>query len=82
MRNFEDRANKILDGKKKIDIFGCGRIDKKVPAEDTVEALAELVREGKIGGTQLSEVSSDTISARRKGGENRYGRSGDKFICD
>lgn len=61
VRNFVNRANEILDGKKKIDIFGCGRVDKKVPIEETVGALAELVKEGKIGGIQLSEVSSTTI---------------------
>ncbi|KAJ5094295.1 aldo/keto reductase [Penicillium angulare] len=66
IRNFVDSVNKILDGKKKIDIFGCGRVDKNVPIEDTVGALADLVREGKIGGIQLSEVSSDTIRRAAK----------------
>ncbi|KAJ5721306.1 aldo/keto reductase [Penicillium malachiteum] len=66
MRNFVDRANTILDGKKKIDIFGCGRVDKNVPIEETVDALAELVHEGKIGGIQLSEVSADTIRRAAK----------------
>lgn len=61
VRNFVDRANRILDGKKKIDIFGCGRVDKNVPIEETVGALSQLVKEGKIGGIQLSEVSSTTI---------------------
>jgi pyridoxine 4-dehydrogenase len=61
VRNFVDRANAILDGKKKIDLFGCGRVDKNVPIEETVGALAELVQEGKIGGIQLSEVSAATI---------------------
>lgn len=49
IRGFVNRANAILDGKKMIDIFGCGRVDKKVPVEDTVRALAECVREGKLG---------------------------------
>lgn len=59
VREFVERANAILDGKKKIDIFG--RVDKNVPIEDTVGALAELVKEGKIGGIQLSQVSASTI---------------------
>jgi pyridoxine 4-dehydrogenase len=54
VRNFVERANTILDGKKKIDIFGCGRVDKNVPIEETVD-------EGKIGGIQLSEVNVSTI---------------------
>ncbi|KAJ5610692.1 hypothetical protein N7510_007411 [Penicillium lagena] len=66
VRNFVDRANAILDGKKKIDLFGCGRVDKNVPIEETVGALAELVREGKIGGIQLSEVSAATIRRAAK----------------
>lgn len=64
IRDFVERANAILDGKKKIDIFGCGRVDKNVLIED-IGALAELVKEGKIGGIQLSEVSANTI--RRAG---------------
>ncbi|KAJ5646474.1 aldo/keto reductase [Penicillium lividum] len=66
VRNFVDRANKILDGKKKIDIFGCGRVDKNTPIEETVGCLAELVSEGKIGGMQLSDVGSDTIRRAAK----------------
>ncbi|KAI1073852.1 putative aldo/keto reductase [Whalleya microplaca] len=45
----------------KIDIFGIGRVDLKVPVTDTVKALADLVSEGVIGGIQLSEVGADTI---------------------
>jgi pyridoxine 4-dehydrogenase len=66
IRDFVERANTILDGTKKIDIFGCGRVDKNVPIEDTVGALAELVKEGKIGGIQLSEVSANTIRRAAK----------------
>lgn len=66
VREFVERANVILDGKKKIDIFGCGRVDKNVPIEDTVVALAELMKEGKIGGIQLSEVSANTIRRAAK----------------
>ncbi|GLI77367.1 hypothetical protein PoHVEF18_005657 [Penicillium ochrochloron] len=66
IRDFVERANTILDGRKKIDIFGCGRVDKNVPIEDTVGALAELVKEGKIGGIQLSEVSANTIRRAAK----------------
>jgi pyridoxine 4-dehydrogenase len=66
MRRMLSTANSILDGKKKIDIFGCARVDPKVPIEETVEGLGELVREGKIGGIQLSEVSAATIRRATK----------------
>ncbi|KAJ6095541.1 hypothetical protein N7486_006287 [Penicillium sp. IBT 16267x] len=66
VRNFVDHASQILDGKRKIDIFGCGRVEKNISIEETVGALAELVKEGEIGGIQLREVSSDTIRRAAK----------------
>ncbi|KIW52289.1 hypothetical protein PV05_07938 [Exophiala xenobiotica] len=59
-RSVED-CLKILDGTKKIDIFQCARVDPNTAIEDTIKALAELVREGKIGGIGLSEVKASTI---------------------
>lgn len=38
-----------------------GRADQKVPIEDTVGAMAELVKEGKIKYIGLSEVSSESL---------------------
>ncbi|KAI1840578.1 hypothetical protein JX266_013242 [Neoarthrinium moseri] len=61
VRHFAAEANKILGGHKKIDVFGMARVDRKVPIEETVQALAELVAAGEIGGIQLSEVGGDTI---------------------
>ncbi|KAK3328280.1 pyridoxine 4-dehydrogenase [Cercophora scortea] len=58
-----DEALRILDGTKTIDIFECARVDPKVPIETSVQALGELVAEGKIGGVGLSEVSARTIRA-------------------
>ncbi len=37
------------------------RLDPATPIEETVGALADLVKEGKVGYIGLSEVSSDTI---------------------
>ena len=51
----------VLGGAKTIDIFECARADPNVPIETTVKALAELVKEGKIGGIGLSEVGASTI---------------------
>ena len=56
-----EEALRILDGAKKVDVFEMARVDPKVPVETSVAALAELVREGKIGGIGLSEVSGATI---------------------
>jgi aryl-alcohol dehydrogenase-like predicted oxidoreductase len=44
-----------------IDLYYLHRWDKKVPIEDSVGALADLVAEGKIKAIGLSEVSADTL---------------------
>jgi len=44
-----------------IDLYYQHRVDPKVPIEDTVGALAELVTEGKIRHIGLSEAGPDTI---------------------
>ncbi|KAI0427146.1 NADP-dependent oxidoreductase domain-containing protein [Xylaria sp. FL1042] len=56
-----DEALRLLDGTHPIDLFECARIDPKVPVEDMVETLAELIKEGKIGSYGLSEVNANTI---------------------
>ena len=44
-----------------IDLYYMHRLDKNVPVEETVGAIADLVKEGKIGYIGLSEVSSETV---------------------
>ena len=44
-----------------IDLYYLHRWDKAVPIEDSVGALADLVREGKIRSIGLSEVSATTL---------------------
>jgi aryl-alcohol dehydrogenase-like predicted oxidoreductase len=44
-----------------IDLFYQHRIDRNVPIEETVGAMADLVREGKVRYLGLSEVGEDTI---------------------
>ena len=44
-----------------IDLYYLHRWDKRVPIEDSVGALAELVRAGKVRAIGLSEVSSATL---------------------
>lgn len=61
LRKSADNAIAILDGKKKIDIFGLARIDPNVPVEESVKALEELKKEGKFDGIQITEVAAETI---------------------
>lgn len=44
-----------------IDLYYLHRWDKRVPIEDSVGALSDLVAEGKIKTIGLSEVSADTL---------------------
>lgn len=44
-----------------IDLYYLHRWDKRVPIEDSVGALADLVKEGKIRAIGLSEVSAPTL---------------------
>ncbi|MBW7676344.1 aldo/keto reductase [Chryseobacterium chendengshani] len=44
-----------------IDLYYMHRLDKSTPIEETVGAMSDLVKEGKIGYIGLSEVSSDTV---------------------
>jgi aryl-alcohol dehydrogenase-like predicted oxidoreductase len=44
-----------------IDLYYQHRVDPKVPIEDTVGALADLVQQGKIRHVGLSEASAGTI---------------------
>ena len=42
-------------------MYECARRDPSTPLKTTLETLAELVKEGKIGGVALREVNADTI---------------------
>lgn len=44
-----------------IDLYYMHRLDKNTPIEETVSAMSELVKEGKVKYIGLSEVSSETI---------------------
>lgn len=45
-----------------IDLYYLHRVDPKVPIEETVGAMAELVKEGKVGYLGLSEASAATLA--------------------
>ncbi|GLU53678.1 aldo/keto reductase [Dyadobacter frigoris] len=44
-----------------IDLYYAHRVDKNVPIEETVSAMAELVKEGKVRYLGLSEASAESI---------------------
>lgn len=66
LRREVEALAKSAQGKWKIDIFEAARVDPNVPIEETVKELAELVKEGKIGGIGLSECSAATIKRAAK----------------
>jgi aryl-alcohol dehydrogenase-like predicted oxidoreductase len=49
-----------------IDLFYQHRVDPNVPIEETVGAMAELVKEGKVRHIALSEAGPDTIRRAAK----------------
>lgn len=48
-------------GVETIDLYYQHRVDPQVPIEETVGAMAELVRDGKIRHLGLSEANADTL---------------------
>ena len=49
-----------------IDLYYQHRVDPKTPIEETVGAMGELVREGKVRYIGLSEASSETLRRANK----------------
>jgi aryl-alcohol dehydrogenase-like predicted oxidoreductase len=48
-------------GTGQIDLYYLHRVDPNTPIEETVGAMAQLVKEGKVRGIGLSEVSASTL---------------------
>ncbi len=48
-------------GVSEIDVYYLHRVDAKVPIEETVGAMADLVRQGKVRHLGLSEANPDTV---------------------
>jgi aryl-alcohol dehydrogenase-like predicted oxidoreductase len=44
-----------------VDVYRPGRLDPNVPIEETVGAIAELVKQGYVKAIGLSEVGADTV---------------------
>jgi aryl-alcohol dehydrogenase-like predicted oxidoreductase len=49
-----------------IDLYYLHRVDPQTPIEDTVGAMSELVKEGKVRYLGLSEVSGETLKKAHK----------------
>jgi aryl-alcohol dehydrogenase-like predicted oxidoreductase len=60
VRNSIDGSLRRL-GTDYVDLFYQHRVDPNVPIEETVGAMAELVKEGKIRHIGLSEASAETL---------------------
>ena len=66
IRRSIDECLKVLDGKKFLDLFEPARQDPNVPLEETINAMAKYIKEGKLGGISLSEVTEDQIRNAEK----------------
>jgi aryl-alcohol dehydrogenase-like predicted oxidoreductase len=44
-----------------IDLYYLHRWDKRVPIEDSIGAMSDMVKQGKVQTIGLSEVSADTL---------------------
>ena len=60
VRDACDRSLRRL-GVDDIDVYYLHRVDARVPIEDTVGAMADLVQQGKVRHLGLSEVSAATL---------------------
>ncbi len=60
VKNFAAYSLKRL-GTDHIDIYRPARLDPDVPIEDTIGAIADLVKEGHVRYIGLSEVGADTL---------------------
>jgi aryl-alcohol dehydrogenase-like predicted oxidoreductase len=49
-----------------IDLYYQHRVDTSVPIEETIEAMAELVKEGKVRYLGMSEAAPETIRRANK----------------
>ena len=66
IRRSIDECLKVLDGKKFLDLFEPARQDANVPLEETMNAMAEYIKDGRLGGISLSEVTEDQIRKAEK----------------
>jgi len=61
IRRSVNTINAALRGTKRLDMFEPARFDGKRPVEESIEAMADLVKEGKFDHISLSEVGAATL---------------------
>lgn len=49
-----------------MDLFECARVDQKIPIEEVMETLKELVNEGKFDYIGVCEISAETLKRAAK----------------
>jgi pyridoxine 4-dehydrogenase len=60
IKNFVSYSMQRL-GTDYINLYQPGRLDPHVPIEDTIDAIADLIKEGKVHYLGLSEATADQI---------------------
>lgn len=66
LRRSVTNINKVLGGKKKMDMFEMARVDQKIPIEDAMRNLLKLRDEGHFKDIALSESAAETIRRAAK----------------
>lgn len=66
LRASVDNINVALNGKKRLDLFECARVDPKIPIEEAMKSLQTLVEEGKFDHVGLSECKAETVERAHK----------------
>ncbi|KAG8988710.1 hypothetical protein FRB90_002595 [Tulasnella sp. 427] len=61
LRRSVDAINAALGGKKKLDLFECARVDPKIPIEEVMGTLKELIKEGKFDHIGVSEIGAESL---------------------
>lgn len=61
--------NKVLGGKKKMDLFEMARVDQKTPMKEAMKTLERLRDEGHFKHIGLSECSAQTIRKASEAGK-------------
>lgn len=70
LRRSVDACLKALDGKKRIDLFQCARVDARYGIESAIRTLKEMVDEGKFDHIGISAVSAESVKKANAVGTN------------
>jgi aryl-alcohol dehydrogenase-like predicted oxidoreductase len=79
VKNFLSHTLRRL-GMDNVDIYRPGRVDPAVPIEETVDAIADMIKAGYVRHVGLSEAGADTV--RRAHKVHPVNRSPDCVLAD